>query len=157
MKNRIIPFIMAGGLASLIGYAAYGIYKNNLVRTVHTIDGYTIAKNEKDGSKTIYSYQKAVLWKDKQCALYLGLDNNNILDDVLYVDFGCDGIVDVIRDYRGATMRAAQKIGEWLDLPIGSSEAFKLANATLAKYRQLLKKHIERAEKERAVMDGKLD
>ncbi len=153
--RRMLPLILSGGLIGLFGYAIYNANKHDLARTVHTIDGYYIAKKEKDQSTTVYSYQQQKFWKKEQCTLYLGIGNNSLLDDTVYLDIGCDGIVDMIQDNRGATVRAAALIEDWLNLPIGSKKAFERADSTLALYKQRFSDHIKKADKARLVMQGK--
>ncbi len=134
---------------------AVNSYYRHQPRIVHAINGYNIIKKEWDGSTTTFTHLVSDFFGEKSDTLYIGIGNENHLDDIILVDEGCDSKVDVVRDASGISARVAETIEEMLRLHIGSREAFEMADGVLAKYKSEFAGKIRQAEKERDVMLGK--
>lgn len=156
LKNTM--YFLAG-MAGTSLVAAVCVAVNSYYRhqpgIVHTINGYNIVKKEWDGSTTVFTHLVSDVFGERSDTLYIGVGNENHLDDIVLVDEGCDSKVDVIRDRSGISIRVAKTVEDMLKLHIGAGEAFEMADGVLARYKSEFAGKIRQAEKERDVMLGK--
>lgn len=147
------------GMAGMAAVAAVCVALNNYYqhrpKIIHTINGYNIIKKERNGSTTVFTHLRSDVFGEKSDTLYLGLENRNVLDDIVLVDKECDGKIDIIRDISGISIREAKTLEEMFSIYIGAKEAFEGADVIFAKYKKEFAEKIKQAEDERAIMTGK--
>ncbi len=148
MKLERTFFSLVGGMAvaTILGARTAAYLTEETPRLIPTLNGYLITKKEHNKSTTLFSHTTPFLLEPACDKLYLGFDDNSLKNDMLLIDNECDGIVDVISDCNGTTIRSAQTIEELLTIKTGTKKAYAMADKTLAQYKQEFADEIKRAE-----------